>query len=536
VPQRPAETTDLLAQIVSVWREVLAPTHVGPDSDFFDCGGNSLNAARIVARLVRDTRRPVKVRTLFENPSPVRLAAALGDANGTSAWHHSVVAEPGDSALLPLTSQQEAIWFTECLNPAARSHSSVTTVRLPKPLEPGRLQSALQHVVGRNEALRTSASVVGGKPVQVLSETAEADLRLRGRTGPDELAAELRELSETPFDMTSPPLIFWVLYEDAATGGAVLAQVEHHFLHEAWSARLILEQIAQAYRDEAAGQEGPGYRSFAEWQRRWLDGADAARQRDYWATLLAGDRGVARFPNDERRPHVFSHRGATIRAPLAPHLAEGLSTATAALTATPFSVMFAAFGILIGAEARTSTLVVGTAYRNRQPPFERTVGLFANTLGIPVPQWAGRTFRDVVSDTSALLASGHDNQAIPLAAVARELRLRPQLSRNPLFQVCLSMSDCPGCCLDFGDCEADGTDSISGGAKLDLDVVIVPSNGRHPWHMLWRYYTEILTAAEVTGLSARYEAVLSFLAGHPDLTLPEDLLVPSHRGRTEAHV
>ena len=529
--------TDILAQIISIWREVLAPAHVGPDTDFFDCGGNSLNAARIVARLVRDTRRPVRVRTLFENPTPVKLAVALSGTAGTGAGPRDVVAESGESALVPLSSQQEAIWFTECLNPAARCHSCVTTVRLPKPLEPGRLRSALQYVIDRNEALRTSISVADGEPVQMLSETAEADLRLRGRVGTDELARELRELSGTPFDVASPPLIFWVLYEDAVTGGSVLAQVEHHFVSDAWSARLILEQIAQAYRGPALGQEAlVGYRAFARWQRRWLDGADAARQRDYWASLLAGDHGAVRFPHDERRPHVFSHRGATIRATLGPHLAGGLSMAATALAATPFSMMFAAFGILIGAETGTSALVVGTAYRNRQPPFERTVGVFANTLGIPVPRRAGRTFRDVVRDTSALLADGHDNQAIPLAAVARELRLRPQLSRNPLYQVCLSMNDCPDRCLDFGDCEADGTDSISGGAKLDLDVVIVPSNGRHPWHMLWRYYTEILTAAEVTGLAGRYEALLSFLLGNPDLTLPEDLLVPSHLGRREAHV
>jgi hypothetical protein len=529
--------TEILARIISVWREVLAPAHVGPDTDFFDCGGNSLNAARVVARLARDTGRPVRVRTVFENPSPLRLAAALSGAAGTGAEPRNVIAEPCDSALVPLSSQQEAIWFTECLNPAARRHSCVTTVRLPKPLEPGRLQSALQHVVDRNEALRTSISVVGGKPAQILSETAEADLRVRGPVGADELAGELRDLSETPFDAASLPLIFWVLYEDAATGGSVLAQVEHHLLHDAWSAQLILEQIARAYRGAASGREAPVcYRAFAEWQRRWLDGADAARQRDYWASLLAGDPGVVRFPHDERRPHVFSYRGATIRATLGPHLADGLRTAAVALAATPFSMMFAAFGALIGSETGTGTLVVGTTYRNRQPPFERTVGVFANTLGIPVPSWAGRTFRDVVRDTSALLAYGHDNQAIPLAAVARELRLRPQLSRNPLFQVCLSMNDCPDRCLDFGDCEADCTDSISGGAKLDLDVVIVPSNGRHPWHMLWRYYTEILTAAEVTGLAGRYEALLSFLVGNPDLTLPEDLSVPSDLGRRDAHV
>jgi condensation domain-containing protein/phosphopantetheine binding protein len=528
--------SEVLDQIISIWREVLAPAYVGPDTDFFDCGGNSLNAARIVARMARDVRLPVRVRTVFENPSPLKLAAALPGTAATDPGPGPIVAEPGDAAVVPMSSQQEAVWFMECLNPAGRGHNCVTTARLPEPLEPDRLRSALQHVVDRHEALRTCFSTVDGRPVQAVSDRAVADLRIRGRISGDELARELRELSEAPFDVARLPLIFWVLYEDAERGGSILAQVEHRFLYDAWSAWLVLDQAAQAYRGGAGTAEPPaGYRAFARWQRDWLAGADAARQRGYWANLLTGDHGVARFPHDERRPHIFSQHGETITAALGPRLTGTLPSASAALAATPFSIIFSAFGILIGSETKTSNLVIGTAYRNRQTPFEDTVGVLMNVLGIPFPEWEGITFRNVVRATSALLADGYDNQAIPFAAVARELRLRPQLSRNPLFQVCLSINEGPGDCLDFGDGKACDIDFVAGGTRFDLDVVIAPPEDQRPWRMLWRYYAEVLTAAEVTSLAERFEALTGFLIEDPDLPLSRDLVAIHAQQPRESH-
>lgn len=50
----------------TAWQEVLQRQDFGPDDDFFTLGGTSLDAVRIMARLIEDLHIDVSVRALLE--------------------------------------------------------------------------------------------------------------------------------------------------------------------------------------------------------------------------------------------------------------------------------------------------------------------------------------------------------------------------------------------------------------------------------------------------------------------------------------
>lgn len=52
-PAPPAPLSPLEQQVLDIWREVLARPDLGPDTDFFEAGGNSLAAAAVVDRVER---------------------------------------------------------------------------------------------------------------------------------------------------------------------------------------------------------------------------------------------------------------------------------------------------------------------------------------------------------------------------------------------------------------------------------------------------------------------------------------------------
>jgi amino acid adenylation domain-containing protein len=63
--------------VVDVFQDVLRRADVGVFDNFFDLGGHSLMAARVMAKLREKARVDLPLRNLFERPTPAELAAAI---------------------------------------------------------------------------------------------------------------------------------------------------------------------------------------------------------------------------------------------------------------------------------------------------------------------------------------------------------------------------------------------------------------------------------------------------------------------------
>jgi pyochelin synthetase len=72
-----APTDEVEARLVSVWREVLKLERVSTRADFFELGGDSLTAARMLGRLRGAFGRALPASTLFRHRTVAQLAVAL---------------------------------------------------------------------------------------------------------------------------------------------------------------------------------------------------------------------------------------------------------------------------------------------------------------------------------------------------------------------------------------------------------------------------------------------------------------------------
>jgi thioesterase domain-containing protein len=72
--------------LAAAWAEVLGVDRVGVHDDWFDLGGTSISALRVIHRGKRHFARELTLRAFFHGPTVAQMAAALQAGEGGEAW------------------------------------------------------------------------------------------------------------------------------------------------------------------------------------------------------------------------------------------------------------------------------------------------------------------------------------------------------------------------------------------------------------------------------------------------------------------
>ena len=155
--------------VCGLFAEVLGVDRVGADDSFFDLGGDSLLAMRLIARVRAVLDAELSVRELFTAPTPAGIARAT--ERGTAA--RPPVRPAARPAVLPLSFAQERMWFLNQLDPGGAAYNMPWAVRLTGDLDVAALEAALADVAGRHESLRTLFPDAGGVPRQQILDPAD---------------------------------------------------------------------------------------------------------------------------------------------------------------------------------------------------------------------------------------------------------------------------------------------------------------------------------------------------------------------------
>ena len=70
-------STALERRLAGIWQEVLELDSVGIHDNFYDLGGDSLAATRIVAQIVQQLRLELPLRSLFQSPTVAAMAMEI---------------------------------------------------------------------------------------------------------------------------------------------------------------------------------------------------------------------------------------------------------------------------------------------------------------------------------------------------------------------------------------------------------------------------------------------------------------------------
>ena len=172
-----APTSPIEEILAGIYAQVLGVERVGVDDSFFELGGDSLSAMRLIAAVNTGLDAGLAVRAVFEAPTVAGLAPRIG-ADGGGLAPLVAVERP---AVVPLSFAQNRLWFIDQLQGPSAVYNMAVALRLSGRLDAEALGAALADVVGRHESLRTLFAGARGDSPAGGGAGRAGRLRLAGR-------------------------------------------------------------------------------------------------------------------------------------------------------------------------------------------------------------------------------------------------------------------------------------------------------------------------------------------------------------------
>src|SRR5262249_4827861 len=144
---------------------------------------------------------------------------------------------------LPLSFAQQRLWFIDRLVPGSPVYNISIAVKLTGRLDVEALEKTLSEVIRRHEILRTTFTLDGDNPVQVVHRHKSLPLPV---TDLNVIGARLDQIvdaeTQRPFDLAKGPLLRALLVKVSDEEHVALITM-HHIITDGWSMGVLVREV-----------------------------------------------------------------------------------------------------------------------------------------------------------------------------------------------------------------------------------------------------------------------------------------------------
>jgi acyl carrier protein len=500
--------------LVAMWEEVLDAKLTGIQENFFDAGGDSLSAMRLLARLSSELKVDISFSELFDEPTVRGLAGLVRkQLRGRSALSLAGRDDPRcylpsaierSEPMHPLSFSQAALWGYQRMLPNAWTFNMPLVLRLRGELDLAALRYAFKEIMQRHEVLRSVMDEKDGIPYQRISDSHSITIEVEDKQDVDQenIQQAIKSEERAKFDLTTGPLLR-VRVLKAGIHEHLLLLTIHHIAFDGWSYGLMFEDLSSCYNGyraghpESLGTTATRYVDFARWQRRFVESAKVRRQLEYWKRQLAL-LSPAEIPADVQVDAKEPRTGRYMPMVFDQLTTAALRTLCSELKVSLFTMLASVLAMVIRARTGAEDVALGTIVANRRlSDFEGVSGFFVNAVVLRSDLHGDPSFVDFLKKNRRVVSDALDNQDLPFGQLIEGMGTPPKSKDNPFYQGIFVLQSTPMSALKLEGLEIerysvgydiaradfvveveDHRDTLSGGVYYDSDRFTSQTMGR----------------------------------------------------------
>jgi len=436
--EAPRGTTE--KRLAMIWQEVLGIKKISRHDNFFDLGGHSLKAIRLLSRINRELAVDLPLKEVFQYSTIKNLARIIAGRVKSEPPQSAPTAKP--RKYYPLTLGQAAFWRA-VRNKKAATSNILTILEFAGKPDLNAFRLALQEIINRHEALRANFIMKNGKPVQVIKKSVAVKLEsinlLNVKDVKRAVAGVARKEAEKPFDLKGGLLIRFKFIKTGKDASLLVIAV-HHLVFDHYSHHVFLNDLRNIYGSLSGGKKPAAISSLKYTdcllRETELKEKDLPRQEKYWQDKFFDKYPALELPADKfiksgrsakwENMEFMSVEGAT---------ADKIKRICQNLNITPFMFFLAVYNIFLYKITGKTDIMVGTPANTRNSEEESgVIGMFVSNLALRNRIEEGDSFADLASRVRENVIDALENRNLPFSDLV-EKNLRPVDPARPLLNI-----------------------------------------------------------------------------------------------------
>ncbi len=466
-----APVTETEKAAAGIWAEILDLERVGVKDNYFNIGGDSIKAVKLLGALNDALDTDLSIPDLYQNETIEKLVIRIEElsAAGAAARHGEETAKAvkavenlkqevarkyqipaGIEDFYPMSDIEKGMVFASLLNPEEAVYHDQFVFQLKLPgLQPDIFQQAFELCIEKHSILRTSFDIENyNENLQFVHKNISPQIHhfdISGKERSEQesyLADILNTGRKTPFVLSSPPL--WRMSTFKTGPESVLLIWEfHHAILDGWSNACLMSELTDTYiklktsPDYRLSPLKKSYKDFVIEQTAWKMGGDAP---GFWKTELAEYQklDLSRLTAPDAAGAGRKDYGYEI----APQLHRQLQQTARRRHTSVKHLLFGAYARLIDVLFGGGDIVIGLVTNNRPISDEgdQILGCFLNSIPVRLNVPNGMTYGEYVGLIEKKLVELKQYEKLSLFEISRLVGEKGS-ERNPIFNILYNYVD-----------------------------------------------------------------------------------------------
>lgn len=421
------QVPDFTNIVLGEFRNTLGIPEMTPTDNFFDYGGHSLLAIRIIASLKDKYGIKLSFNQFFKAPTAEGLSTFV---TFMEAVEETTRINAADRDSAPLTLAQEFLWSAYKSFNWSSIYNLPFAVRLEEHINEAVFKQAFTDILQRHQGLRTlfKTDGLGGVVQQITPMSDLSDFQWFWHSEQSH-GVLLDDEANYQFDLSKELPIRIRFIDDPKHRKQILSFLVHHMVIDEWSLNTIMNDLRIAYKSRLENKESewdePAY-SIVDYALFQKENNLSSTHRTYWKNQLEGaPYGLnVSDPNPIENGNLLSTEAKSISVIFGHEIYEKLLVLAKKHNGSVFTMLYAAIVLSLFKAGHKQDLVIGTSASGRmEEKYMNAVGYFTTMVAHRMPFEQQKSVSEFLRLVSGVIGDSMQYADVPIDIIQSDLGL-----------------------------------------------------------------------------------------------------------------